>query len=122
MLTTKVSKKEKRDLEEIALNARKEKAEKMLYSGAVTRIVSPIEIYLVASQTKKDTFYKVQCFYSGKTYKCDCLDFERQIEINPRHKCKHIILVELAEESGYIQKKMHETDKSGDWRNDEYSY
>lgn len=100
-------KQEKKDLEEIALAARREKAEKMLYEGKISRVVPEIETYVVESQTRKDTKYFVKCI-NINYYTCTCPDFERQIEINKNHKCKHIVLVEMAEEFSFVKKTLGE--------------
>lgn len=118
MSKTILSKKERRDLEEIARNARKEKAEKMLYEGNIKRICSKIEKYMVGSQSKKDTRYVVECVDLEK-YTCSCPDYERQSQINKGHRCKHILLIQIAEEYSFIKREL-EGAKS--FEEDDYSF
>ena len=99
-----------RDLEAIAIAARREKAEKMLYDGKVSRIVPDTELYYVESETKKDTRYLVKCF-NINSWCCDCVDFSQQILINKNHKCKHIYLVQLAEERSFVKRVMKDNNE-----------
>lgn len=117
-MKTIVNEKERRDLTEIAENARKEKAEKMLYAGNIVRICDKIETYVVGSQSKKDMRYVVECIDLEK-YSCTCPDYIRQSQINKNHRCKHILLVQIAEEYSFIKREL-----SGkkSFKEDEYSF
>lgn len=117
-MKTILSKKEKSDLDEIARNARKEKAEKMLYAGNIKRMCSKIEKYVVGSQTKKGTRYVVECIDLEK-YSCTCPDYVRLSKINTSHKCKHIELIEMAEEYSFVKREL-EGAKS--FEEDEYDF
>lgn len=117
------TKKEKKDLEEIAINARKAKAEKMLYEGKVLRLCNNLERYIVFSETKKGVKYIVECTNLDK-YTCSCEDFSRQIQNNKNHRCKHIILIQLAEEYSFIKRQLNDEKNKVklEYEEDDYSF
>ena len=88
---------------------REERAKHMLYNGGVTRLVEKVQNYKVQSASNPNKHYYVSVENQTK-YRCECPDYIIRSDMNSEHKCKHILLVRLAEEYSLIQQETIKSD------------